>query len=364
MAISVVGTANTTIGPSQFADMMSPVAPRFLVGGPTELQPSYNQGTVTVQPGGAWVSGARVTLTGTNTVSVPSVSSGSRWGVVLLRVDWSAGTAQLVHVASSSLQTSGTPNPAMINRIPGVMYDALICQVRRDAGTSAAGVFRDYRMWGGDGGPIRVSQAALDTPAWLDLRPGAMISTDQGTYTKRLDNDGTWRAVGTDSNPWRMWTPTLRFYGNSAVNGTSGGTVAGHGNGSEVSARYRVVDGMLDGYVYIRAGSTGATWGDGQMTVDLPLACASWQEDTWSMGHLYTTGYGGDGSYDWHAEMLIKRGWTRGMLWTNPTIGDTRLAPYVCQTPNGGPGTGVPYILGGYPVGTWTFHVNYPVSEV
>lgn len=81
------------------------------------------------------------------------------------------------------------------------------------------------------------------------------------------------------------------------------------------------------------------------------------------MGHLYTTGYGGDGSYDWHMEALIKAGWTRAMLWTNPRIDDTRLRPFKVQSPGKGPGTGVPYISGGYPVGAVTLHLNYPVTS-
>lgn len=364
MAFTTLATANTTIGPAQYADMAQALAPRFLVDAPTHLQPSYSNGNVSVTAGAALVAGARITATGSNTVAIPSVASGSRSYSVLLRVDWSKGAANaatLVALPSAIYNTSSSPDTTKINRIPGVLYDALLCTLTRTAGTTTATSFWDYRMWGGDGGPLRVSAAAIDNPQLLDARAGTMISTDQGVYTKRLDNDGVWRAVGTDSNPWRMWTPVMRYYGNSTPNGTSGGSVAGHGSGSAVSARYRVVDGMLDGYVYIQAGATGATWGDGPVTIDLPMACANWQEDTWSMGHLFTTGYGGDGSYDWHMEALVKASWTRAMLWTNPTIGDTRLRPYVCQRPQGGVGTGVPYIAGGYPVGTITLHLNYPV---
>lgn len=365
MAFTALATTNTTIGPAQWADMAQAMAPRFLVDAPNHLTPSYNNGNVSVTSGAALVAGTRIRATGTNVVSVPSVSSGTRTYAVVLRVNWSKGAtdaATLVAIPSTSINGSSTANPDQINRIPGVMYDALICLVTRSAGTSTAQSFTDMRMWGGDGGPVRVSDGAMNNPGLLDARAGTMISTDQGVFTKRLDNDMVWRAVGTDSNPWKIWTPTMRFYGNNPVNGTSGGTVAGHGNGSMVTARYRVVDGMLDGYVYIRAGVTGATWGDGAVTVDLPMACANWQEDTWSMGHLYTTGYGGDGSYDWHMEALIKAGWTRALLWTNRYIDDTRLWPFTVQTPNQGPGTGTPFIQGGYPVGTITLHLNYPVG--
>lgn len=365
MAFTTVATANTTIGPAQYADMAQALAPRFLVDSPTHLQPSYSSGTVSVTTGAALVAGTRVRATGSNSVAIPSVSSGSKTFAVCLRVDWSKGasdSATLVAV-NGTLNSSSSPVETSINRIPGVMYDALICLVTRSAGTTVASYFADYRCWGGDGGPLRVSDAALTNPSWLDARVGTFIQTDQGKYTKRLDNDGVWRAVGTDSNPWRMWTPTLRYYEKTAPDGKTGGTVAGLGNGGYSTARYRIVDGMLDGYVYIFPGPTGATLGTGALTIDLPVACADWQEDTWSMGHLYTRGYGSDGNYDWHLEMLVKRGWTRGMLFTNPSELNARLEPYRAQSAfNPGTGSGIPFVKGGFPVGPITMHVSYPVS--
>lgn len=366
MAITALATTNTTIGPAQFADMAQALAPRFLVDAPSHLRPTYSGGTVSVSAGASLACGTRIRVTGTETVSIPSVSSGTRAYAVVIRIDWSKGAndaATLVAIPSPVVNQSSTPNTSQINRIPGVVYDALLCTVTRRAGTTTASAFTDLRMWGGDGGPIRVGDAALASPGMLDARAGTMIATEQNAYTKRLDNDMVWRAVGTDSNPWRLWTPTLRYYGSSAPNGTSGGTVAGLGSGGFSTARYRVVDGMLDGFVSISPGATGATLGTGPITFDLPMTCASWQEDTWSMGHLYTRGYGGDGNYDWHMEGLIKRGWQRCMLFTNPRIDDARLRPYVAQNGNGA-GTGVPYINGGFPVGDITLHVQYPVTEV
>ena len=365
MAFTSVATANTTIGPSQYADMTQVLAPRFIVDSPTALQPSYSSGTVSVQPGAAFIAGARVRTTGTEQISVPSVSSGQKTYTIAVRVDWSLGTnaASLVCLPTTTVNASTAPNTAQINRIPGVLYDAVLAVVTRQAGYTTAIAWTDYRVWGGDGGPLRVSDAALNAPSMLDLRAGAMISTDQGIYTKRLDNDGVWRAVGTQSNPWRAWTPTLRYYQKTSPDGVSGGTVAGLGSGGTSSARYRIVDGMLDGYVYIQPGATGATWGDGPLTVDLPVPCADWQEDTWSMGHLFTTGYGGDGNYDWHLEALVKKGWQRAMLFTNPSELNARLEPMRSANPYSlGPGTGVPYIKNGYPVGPITIHLNYPVN--
>lgn len=365
MALTALATANTTIGPSQYADMAQALAPRFLVDTPTALQPSYSSGTVTLQPGACLIAGTRVRATSTESVSVPSVSSGTKDYTVVIRVDWSKGTdaASVVCLPTTTVNNSTSPNTSYINRIPGVLYDAVVATVTRQAGYSAAVSFVDYRAWGGDGGPLRVSDAALLNPSMLDARAGTFISTDKGLYTKRLDNDGVWRAVGTDSNPWRAWTPTLRYYEKTVPNGTSGGTVAGLGNGGWSTARYRIVDGMLDGYIYVSPGATGATLGTGALTIDMPVPCANWQTDTWSMGHLYTTGYGGDGSYDWHLEMLVKNGWTRGLLFTNPSELNARLETYKAQSAfNPGTGSGTPYIKGGFPVGPITIHASYPVD--
>lgn len=365
MAFSAIATANTIIGPSQYADMAQALAPRFLVDTPTALQPSYNAGTVTLQPGACLIAGARVRATSTEEVGVPAVSSGTKAFTIVIRVDWAKGpsAASLVCLPTTTVNNSTSPNPMYINRIPGVLYDAVVATVTRQAGQSAATNFTDYRLWGGDGGPLRVSDAALLEPGMLDARVGTFISTDKGVYTKRLDNDGVWRAVGTASNPWRAWTPTLRYYEKEVPHGQSGGKVAGLGNGGWATARYRIVDGMLDGYIFISPGATGATLGTGPITVDLPVPCAPWQTDTWSMGHLYTTGYGSDGNYDWHLEMLVKAGWARGMLFTNPSQDNARLEPYRAQSAyNPGTGSGVPFVKGGFPVGPITVHVNYPVD--
>lgn len=366
MAITALATQNTTIGPAQFADMTEVLTARFKVDSMNDLRPSVGSyGSVSVSAGAGTAGGSRVRSTGTETISIPSVSFGQMWYSVCLRINWSTSAVQLVAIKGTStglsINQSSAPNPNAVNRIPGVMYDALICNVlRTPTGISS---LMDMRMVGGDGGPYIVSDACMGSPGSLDARPGTWIATDQSVLTKRLDADGVWRPVGTQSNPWKTWTPTLRYYEQSIPNGSSGGTVAGLGNGYS-SGRYRIVDGMLDGYVYIYPGVSGANFGSGLMTMDLPVACADWQEDTWSMGHLYTTtAYGGDKNLDWHIEMLVKKGWTRGMLFApfsgsfNDMKGYQVLDAYTKKD-----GSGIPRLATGKPIGPITMHVNYPVD--
>lgn len=363
MTITALATANTTIGPAQYADMAQALAPRFLVDTPTDLQPSYSGGNVYLQTGAALAAGTRIRLSGSNGVRIPTPGSGTQYYSVVVRIDWSKGAsdaATLVCIPGYTINQTSTFNANQINRIPGVAYDALVAIVSRTAGSSAASVM-DMRMWGGDGGPIRVTQAGLTNCQWLDVRCGTIISTDKGQFSKRLDDNGQWADIGTPSNPWKLWTPTMRYYGQNEINGTSGGTTVQLGSGATCQGRYRVVDGMLDGYVQIIPSGQNQ-FGTGALTIDLPLACADWQPDTWSMGHIFTTQ--GDGHYDWHAEVLVKAGWTRGMIWTNPSQGNARLEPHRSSDQSGNAGTGIPFIAGGWSAGSvYTFHLNYPVAQ-
>ncbi len=367
MAITALATSNTQIGPAQFADMEQITTARFKVDSPNDLKPAIGANrTVTVSAGAGFAGGSRIRSTGTETVTCDSQSSGSRYDAVVIRIDWSSATQKVAVVKGNAttvpVNTSAAPNTAQINRIPGVMYDALVCTVRVSAGATTVAGLTDYRMWGGDGGPMRVTSGALDSPNLFDARLGTFIQTDRGTFTKRLDDDGVWRDVGTASNPWKAWTPNIRYYGSDPVNGTTGGTLANLGSNGKAYGYYRVVDGLLDGIVSVNTGS-GNQFGTGSLTFDLPVACASWSYDVWNMGHIFTsTANGGDGNFDWHAEALIKSNWTRAMIWTNPRIDDNRLVPHKSST-NGGAGEGVPWINGGWSVGSvYSFKVSYPVS--
>lgn len=370
MSITTVGTANTTIGSSQYADMTQVLAPRFIVDGPNDLIPSYSGGTAYVSQGSAFIAGARVSITGSETVAVPSVSSGTKAYAICLRVDWSKGASDatsLVAISGTSsvqINTSSTPNTNAINRIPGVMYDAVVAVVFRKAGTTTAQSFTDYRMWGGDGGPIRVSDSGFTDPRYYDARVGTIIGTDRDKFRKRLDNDRVWRAIGADSNPWKLWTPTLRYYkGGWDTPGVSGGSPVALGTQGQYSGRYRIDDGMLTGYVQVTTGS-GANFGEGFITLDLPVPCASWVLDSWSNGHMFIDqSFGADGKFDWFSQVLIKGGWSRGLLFV-PHSGDyTNMELHMAVKPGMGAGSGYPVILTGPSTGAvYTYKLEYPVE--
>lgn len=370
MAVSVLGTANTTIGPAQYADMTQSLTARFKVDSPNDLKPTAGSGLrVGVSAGSGFAAGARINGTSTQSVTLTAPSSGSRWDAIVIRVDWQKSTADVVAIpgtasAPPTTVSSGSGSTSAINRIPGTRYDALLAVVRVSAGKSTVDSLLDMRMWGGDGGPYRVTGNGLANAQFLDARVGHWIATDRSEETKRLDDDGVWRAIGTQANPYKTFDPTLRFYDQESVTGTSGGKLVGLGNAPQVSGRYVVTDGWLKGMVSIRTGS-GNQFGAGPLTIDLPLACANWQPDVWNMGHIYwDRSNGGSSSADWHAELLIKAGWTRGLIWAPLNKDDSRLGIHCSSAPGtGASGTGLPHNPGGWSAGTlYTFELSYPVD--
>jgi hypothetical protein len=368
MAITALATQNTTVGPAQFADMVSVLQAPFVVDGPNDLKPTVgSNGTVTVAAGSAHAGGTRIHSTTAVNVTVPVPTSGGLWYAIVVRINWATGTPTVAVVPGTSstilLNTAGGYQNARVNRIPGVAYDALVAVAYMSAGSATPSVMHDMRMYGGDGGPLVVSQSGLTNASLLDARVGTWITTPDAKYTKRKGDDGTWNDVGSNANPWKLWTPTLRYYEAQGPNGTSGGTSVFLGTNGSYSGRYRVVDGLLDGFVQITTGA-GANFGSGSITMDLPLPCAAWQADTWSTGHIYTdTTHGGDGNFDWVSQALVKAGWTRALLFA-PVSGDFGdLKVHRAVAPGEGNGSGYPVILGGKSIGTvYTYNITYPVQ--
>lgn len=368
MAITALATENTTIGPAQYADMTSVLTARFKVDGPGDLAPSTASGrTVRIAPGGAFAAGTRVRSSATESVVLDSQIIGARFDAIVLRIDWSNPNPVFVAVkgdaSSIPVNTTSSFDPAKVNRIPGVVYDALIATVHV-SGVSTLSNLTDYRMWGGDGGPYRVTDGALSSPGMLDARRGTWIATDQSAFTKRLDDDGVWRDVGTPANPWREWTPVLRYYGTDPVNGRTGGTPVALGTGGQYSGKYRIVDGVLEGFVSITT-AAGNHFGTGAITYDLPMPCADWQPDVWNNGHIYMSKgtNGADRNLDWQVQALIKAGWSRAMIFA-PHSSDFGAMEAHRASSNGQSNTGIPVIVGGWSVGdVYTFSVTYPVAN-
>ncbi|QGJ94150.1 minor tail protein [Corynebacterium phage EmiRose] len=371
MPFTALAVENSQIGPAQFADLIQSLAPRCTVDGPDDLRPSYASGAISVAAGAATIAGTRIRATGTNSISLPYATSGTITYVVVLRIDWSqpeASAASLKYFRwpaggiSALINATTTKDTNKINRIPGVMYDCVLASVILGTSASQQNMFTDYRAWGGDGGPLRVSSSLFaqgqEFMQLLDARRGTMITTEQGLYTRRLDNDGVWRDVGTASNPWRQWTPTLRFSEDFAEIGNTGGKLVNLGSGGQMKGYYRVTDGLVDGFASIIPG-TGNWFGKGPIFMDLPLPCADWMVDTWSDGHIYT-----QQNLNWAAQLLVKAGWTRGEIFVPAEGKFSDQQPHRASLDNN-PGTGIPRLDNAYSGGeVYSFHISYPVQSL
>ena len=140
MTITALATQNTQVGPSQFADMEAATTAPFVVDSPTDLKPSEgNNRTVNISAGAAMAGGSRVRSTATETVTCQAVSSGTRYDAICLRIDWTAGTQRMVAIQGNSsgivINTTGGPDKSKVNRIPGVLYDALIAVATVQSGS-------------------------------------------------------------------------------------------------------------------------------------------------------------------------------------------------------------------------------------
>lgn len=403
MSFTTLATANSTIGPAQYADMAQALAPRVLVDTPNDLRPSFSGGAVVVQAGAALVCGIRVRSSVTHTLPLPvsSATAGEVQYVVALRIDWSLSSTEaagLVYFpwpaggASRLINTTSTPDDLKLNRIPGVVYDAVLARVTVGVATGQPNALVDLRMWGGDGGPLSVGEkvVGLDNEylRLLDARVGTFISTPDGSTTLRFGEDQVWRpySLGSGSEPgsgsdpgsspgsgsgstsveWERWTPTLRYYGTGQIDGSTGGTPVKLGTPSAYSGHYRVVGGMLEGFARLTTGKN-YDFGTGPITMDLPLPCASWIKDTWSQGHIYmdktSTQSKVGGVFDWHAELRVQAGWKRGQIYAPISEYGPQLLPHKASRA-GAAAQGVPLINDGFSVGSiYTFHVSYPVDE-
>lgn len=370
MAITALATQNTTVGPTQFADMMWAMDTPCKVDSAADLRPTLGANRqISIAPGAGMVGGSRVRSTSVETVTLDTVSSGSRWDVVCLRVDWLAGTAAIVVVKGTSsgfnTVTSGTsPDTSKVNRLPGIMYDLqlAICKVT----TSGVSEMVDGRMWGGDGAAFFVSQSLIDntwTMGWC--KPGTTIQTDKGQYTKRLDNDGTWRSIGTAANPWIDWTPTLRYWEDKPNTGNPNDAagIVNLGGSSTCRGRYRIDSGYLTGKISIVKG-VNSVFGWGPLTVDLPKPVAAGWWDLWWGGHIYLDKRSqGSGVWDFACQLSSRGGSSVGAIWAPYGSGNVELRLHRAADSSFGNGTGSPYINGAISDGdVYAFDISYPVD--
>jgi hypothetical protein len=360
--VATVAGFQGTVTESQEAGRFARAAGRAVVDTASALKAtSSGTRTITLAAGSALVCGVLYTESAVQSIQLPAnTASGVRLDIVGLRFTWN-GLSSSVQLFSKQGTPGSTVRPAL-TRTPGGVYEVPIAvvRVRQNITTIAASDVLDVRVWGGIGGPFQASQT--DQLAVVDLPVGAQIEAAGSVYRVSA-NDGagnsTLTVLSAASNAWTNWDPVLRFQG---FGSNPAGTVV-LGSGGVRRGRYKKIDGIVWAEAEIRWGTSGYDLGSGDITIDLPpgLTPESNMDDRWCDGELNTNS--GDGYMNWPIKVALVKGVSVGRIWA-PTAGnDIRLKPMTAGPNPGQPGTGVPYILGGFPQGgVLTCLLNYPTA--
>ena len=143
--------------------------------------------TVRIAPGVVWGRGVRDTNDTNIDVSIPLVSSGTRWDLIVARRTWGTSTTTVVRVAGTS--TKGIPAGRTVG--PGVVDDQPLALVKVTAGSTAITELVDLRCFGGAGGLQALDKLALQ---YLNF-PGALVQVGTEFWTYPADGSA-WVKAG------------------------------------------------------------------------------------------------------------------------------------------------------------------------
>lgn len=191
----------------------------YAVGGANDFRVETVVGqdrTVRILPGSAFGYGVLVDSDTNETVQLPTIASGSRYDLIVLRRNWAgAGTVSLVSVQGGSSPESAY---AGVEDDPGVLDDQVLARVRVTAGNTLPTEIKDFRTW-----PSKVVQVK-DLDAIQDYEVGTVADLDGRLYRLTADGLNQWQAPPTSAGR------TNRVSGQSSdlVNGNVFTTVVTH----------------------------------------------------------------------------------------------------------------------------------------
>lgn len=151
--------------------------------------------TISIAAGKGWGHGVFDENTGNVTLTLDSVSSGSRWDLIVMRRDWTGtgGASTFEKVNGSSVKEI----PSSRATGPGIIDEQPIALVQISAGSTLPTAIVDLRVWSGNGGMITDNWLAL---TYLDsLGTQVLTNTDSKIYTRIIGDDGN--ALWTTSAP-------------------------------------------------------------------------------------------------------------------------------------------------------------------
>jgi hypothetical protein len=181
------GFGGARYGATHWARYHAFAGPPFSVADSTDWLPTVNTGiarTINVAAGRGQACGVYEDTDATETVAFAANSgAGTRLDYLVATFDWAAKTRVFRALTGSvgaypAINGSLTVvNPAQVNRVPGVQYDAIIAAVQVPVGR---GIFQpgdlvsDMRPWGGAAGPM-VSFATSATRSAIHIPIGAQL---------------------------------------------------------------------------------------------------------------------------------------------------------------------------------------------
>lgn len=226
MAITSVGY-DGTINEVQWASMISKVG--MAAYGVADV-PSWKvtavagvDRTVSIAAGVGWGYGVYDVSDANVTIQLDTVSSGSRWDLIVARRDWT-GTGGVTTFA----KVNGGTGKVIPGRTtgPGVVDEQPIALVQIIAGQSQPGTIVDLRCWSSNGGMAAASEEAL---AYLKV-PGAMITVGTQIWTATIDPLSglvNWNGTSSIGGSWTSGTvaPGWTILSPVAVRSCAGGTM-------------------------------------------------------------------------------------------------------------------------------------------
>lgn len=166
--------------------------------------------TVRIATGTAWGRGVRDVKDTTTDVPIPSVTTGTRWDLIVARRTWGTSTTSIERVQGTS--TKGIPAGRLVG--PGVVDDQPLALALVTAGSANITELIDLRAFGGGVGGLQV----LDKIALQYLKfPGAMVYFGNEVYV--------FRAGATDFDKIHHFGGLQLFGAGSAAFGDAGNRV-------------------------------------------------------------------------------------------------------------------------------------------
>lgn len=211
MAITSIGY-DGTVDERDWARLQASTASVYGVSSPTSWRVSAVAGadrTVSIASGIGWGHHVLDESDINYTLQGDTISTGSRWDLVVMRRDWTAtggGPSAFRLVKGTSAR--GIPSR---QTEPGSVDDQPIALVEFRAGQTQPGTIIDLRAWAGNGGIEAVDKMALD---YLN-KPGAAVKIGTSIHRYQLGANNVWSWVEYPlRNAGKLYTPTWSGFQN------------------------------------------------------------------------------------------------------------------------------------------------------